>query len=86
MTLQTFCLNLKILWSVLTRKVQGPGYRDVKFGKLSCGFDSKQIAVFYWSILTLQIKHMSARRATKQIEAILVGNQMETCLPNGVKL
>ena len=52
----------------------------------SCGFDSKQIVVFYCSILTIEIKHMSAIRTIKQIEAILVGNQMETCLHNGVKL
>ena len=50
------------------------------------GFDSKQIAMFYCSILSIQIKHMSAIRTTKQIEAILVRNQMETCLHNGVKL
>ena len=42
--------------------------------------------MFYCSILSIQIKHMSAIRTTKQIEAILVGNQMETCLHNGVKL
>ena len=37
-------------------------------------------------ILGIRIKHMSAVRTTKQIEAIVAGNQMETCLHNGVKL
>ena len=31
MTLRSFCLNL--LWSVLTRKLQGPGHENVKLDK-----------------------------------------------------
>ena len=33
MTLRSFCLNLQLLWSVLTRKLRGPGYENVKLGK-----------------------------------------------------
>ena len=34
MTLRSFCLNLQLLWAVLTRKLLGPGYKNVKLGKL----------------------------------------------------
>ena len=33
MTLRSFCLSLQLLWSVLTRKLQGPWHENVKLGK-----------------------------------------------------
>ena len=30
----SFYLSLQLFWSALTRKLRGPGYEDVKLGKL----------------------------------------------------
>ena len=48
---------------------EAKGNSEMAYYKRSCGFDSKQIAVFYCSILTMQIKHMGAVITIKQTKA-----------------